>query len=67
MASAVPAARSASSQPSRSLASIGQKMYVRPLWPTPNAAFSRSPLVFEKYYLPDALKNFEAIKQAVKF
>ena len=25
------------------------------------------PLVFEKYYLPDALKNFEAIKNAVKF
>jgi 2-oxoisovalerate dehydrogenase E1 component beta subunit len=25
------------------------------------------PLVFEKYYVPDMLKNFEAIKETVDF
>ena len=25
------------------------------------------PLIFEKVYVPDALKNFEAIKEAVRF
>ena len=25
------------------------------------------PLVFEKYYVPDALKNFEMIKQTVRY
>ncbi len=25
------------------------------------------PLAFEKYYVPDRLKNFEAIKRAVRF